>query len=78
MDRRTDGMMDEGKHADLVLYEPEWRKRKWKRKRLEAALFRKVEAEAEAEAVMKKLLEAEAEVEALKKNPWKRKRKRKR
>ena len=34
------------------------------RKRLEAALFREVEAEAraEAEAVMKKLMEAEVEV----------------
>ena len=45
-------------------YFPEWRKRK--RKRLEAALFREVEAEAEVEAVMKKLMKAEAEAEAVK------------
>ena len=50
---------------DIQLKRAEWRKRK--RKHLEAALFREVEAEAEAEAVMKKLMEAEAEAEALKK-----------
>ena len=43
----------------------EWRKQK--RKRLEAALFREVEAEAK----MKKLME----MEAVNKNQWKRKRK---
>ena len=51
----------------LLLYEAEWRKRKRKRKRLEAALFREVEAEAvmkksmEPEAVKRKSMEAEAE-----------------
>ena len=46
----------------MTLLNPEWRKQKWKR--LEAALFR--EAEAEAEAVIEKLMEAEAEAEAVK------------
>ena len=50
------------------LYLAEWRKRK----RLEAALFREVEAEVEAimkklvEAVKRKSMEAEAEAEAVK------------